>query len=424
MHRIDGPGNLAGQFTEGDPQLGDPPTKVTGDWLNDIQGNVATAIEAQGITLVKGAFGQLAQAIRLAASGRQAYRNVLVNGSFEIHQRTVTGGQSNTTVPGPWVADRWFLDYDAGVQVTGTPFSNTDSTPATDNFPHASARGGLALTNPLTGAATVRRLRQRIEDVRTLSGRPATLSFWAKVKGTSGTAKDVTITPSVRQYHGPAGNADVTTTFAPVVVLKPAGVLEGEWVQYAGTITVPPFEAIGASAGFPNVDYSAPFNVDVEHYLELRLDLSAGAGDPPGELRIVDVQLEDGPVATQFEVRPFPVELALCQRYFEASWGPFGGADYFEGYGAPLYIGAARGRAAGTRAFCLNTRFRVAKAKTPVVTWFNPETNNRDEIRWGAADVAVTAEADQWVEATGDPTVGSSQAEGDVFGQWMAEAEL
>ncbi|VXC68329.1 hypothetical protein PSEUDO8Z_160169 [Pseudomonas sp. 8Z] len=65
MHRIDVPSAAAGnQFTEGSPAGGVPATTVTADWLNDVQGNIAEVVEAAGIELVKGDFGQLLGAIQ------------------------------------------------------------------------------------------------------------------------------------------------------------------------------------------------------------------------------------------------------------------------------------------------------------------------------------------------------------------------
>lgn len=65
MHRIDDPNatpeNL---FTEGDPISGTPPaTKITDDWLNDLQEEICNVIEEAGITLVKGTRDQLVDAI-------------------------------------------------------------------------------------------------------------------------------------------------------------------------------------------------------------------------------------------------------------------------------------------------------------------------------------------------------------------------
>jgi microcystin-dependent protein len=70
MHRIDGPGAVNSLFTEGDPSVPQMATVVTAAWLNDVQENLAKVIEAAGITLQKGNFDQLRQAInQLSGSG-------------------------------------------------------------------------------------------------------------------------------------------------------------------------------------------------------------------------------------------------------------------------------------------------------------------------------------------------------------------
>lgn len=71
MHRIDtptrekdlfGPGKDG--FTGGDPLAAKPPTDLSADWFNDVQENIAGAIEGAGIELAKGDSGQLLEAIR------------------------------------------------------------------------------------------------------------------------------------------------------------------------------------------------------------------------------------------------------------------------------------------------------------------------------------------------------------------------
>jgi hypothetical protein len=65
MHRIDGAGYGPGnQFTEGNPGTGVPPTRVTDDWLNDMQEEIAKVVEAAGVPLVKGTTSQLLTALR------------------------------------------------------------------------------------------------------------------------------------------------------------------------------------------------------------------------------------------------------------------------------------------------------------------------------------------------------------------------
>lgn len=65
MHRIDGPGcTIDNHFTEGNPALAIPATTVTDDIMNDIQDEICSVIEDQGITLAKGTVNQLLTAIK------------------------------------------------------------------------------------------------------------------------------------------------------------------------------------------------------------------------------------------------------------------------------------------------------------------------------------------------------------------------
>lgn len=60
MFRIDSEGaTVDNRFTEGDPQQGIPATVVSDDWLNAVQGELATIVESAGIALVKGEIDQV-----------------------------------------------------------------------------------------------------------------------------------------------------------------------------------------------------------------------------------------------------------------------------------------------------------------------------------------------------------------------------
>lgn len=63
MFRIDAADNVAGQFGEGNPATGQPGTKVSAEWLNTVQEELARVIEAFGLTLDKANSGQLATAL-------------------------------------------------------------------------------------------------------------------------------------------------------------------------------------------------------------------------------------------------------------------------------------------------------------------------------------------------------------------------
>jgi hypothetical protein len=65
MHRIDEAGHVGNLFTEGNPSLGQPATKVGDDWLNAVQEELCNAITGSGTALVKGTNTQLAAALAL-----------------------------------------------------------------------------------------------------------------------------------------------------------------------------------------------------------------------------------------------------------------------------------------------------------------------------------------------------------------------
>lgn len=69
MFRIDGPGHVGNRFTQGDPSIGQRATRVTSEWLNSMQEEVAFVIEESGIVLDKAQTNQLYAAIVALVSG-------------------------------------------------------------------------------------------------------------------------------------------------------------------------------------------------------------------------------------------------------------------------------------------------------------------------------------------------------------------
>ena len=200
-----------------------------------------------------------------------AGRNRIINGGFDVWQRSagpVTGG-GYTTV------DRWLFPSsgEASQRVT----NDRDS-----SFPFA-----LQVTADSTGYGII---AQRIEDVRTLSGGTATLSFWAK-SPTTGVFRCF-----IEQNFGSGGSANVT-------ILDNASQFSinaaNTWQQFTLTVTMPSVsgKTIGAS-NFVNVG------------------MGPNSGTANRVMTFSEVQLEAGSVATPFEHRQYGQELALCQRYY------------------------------------------------------------------------------------------------------------
>lgn len=63
MHRIDADGHVDNRFVDADPSLGRPGTKVSADWLNAVNDELANAVEAGGLELDKENNTQLAEVL-------------------------------------------------------------------------------------------------------------------------------------------------------------------------------------------------------------------------------------------------------------------------------------------------------------------------------------------------------------------------
>jgi hypothetical protein len=250
------------------------------------------------------------------------FRNVIINGDFRINQRAFT----SATTSG-FTHDRWI----GGVSGDGT------TTHSVQNFTLGNSIAGQEpekyhriVTSGQTSAGVESFIWQNIENVRTLAGQTAILSFWAR--SASGTPS---VAIEIQQYFG-AGGSPSATVSTPIGKI----VLSTTWTRYSLTITVPSIsgKTIGTDAG---------------HHLRLFMYVSAGSNfnTRTGSLGIQSntfdfwgVQLEQNLQPTPFEQRPIGVELALCQRYY---WRVQGRSDGYarimctgSGFGSNSWAGA------------------------------------------------------------------------------------
>lgn len=85
MHKIDSPGNNAGQWTNGNPNLGVEATLIDEVWMNAVQGEFEnTIVEGAGAPLDKLSFKQLLFAIG-ALSAANATPQTVLNGSVDAN---------------------------------------------------------------------------------------------------------------------------------------------------------------------------------------------------------------------------------------------------------------------------------------------------------------------------------------------------
>jgi hypothetical protein len=240
-------------------------------------------------------FSNLATTADSAVALDAGYKNIFINGGFDIWQRGTSHNTNNT-----FAADRW--------QVS----TNVDSFSASQIVLGAGAtlpagfKHGYTISNTNGGTAdsyTV--IQQLIENVHTCNGLTVTVSFWAKAN--SGAP---TLGMSFDQVFGtggsPTGDVQNASFGNPT--------LTGSWARYSYTTTIPALPS-SFTLGTSNNDY-----------LRFVLWLSAGSnratrsgniGYQNVNISIAGLQMEVGPAATAFERRPIGVELALCQRYYE-----------------------------------------------------------------------------------------------------------
>ena len=228
-----------------------------------------------------------------------SFKNKLINGDFKFWQRGTT--VSGTTGNSYYMADRWRMDL-AGTSAVAvySQQSFTVGQTSVPNEPQFFSQVAISNGGDATNGAVS--LLQAIESVRTFANKKVTLSFWAQA--TSGTPK---LGVEYSQNFG-SGGSPSSAVSTPVG----SATLSTTWQKFNFTTTLPSIS--GKTIG-------TTINTDS---LNLVLWMSAGTalatrssttGIQTSTFQISSIQLEVGDTATDFESRPYQVELALCQRY-------------------------------------------------------------------------------------------------------------
>jgi len=282
------------------------------------------------------------------------FRNRLINGNFDIWQRG-TGSFNGVA----YTADRWQCAYNSG----GANFNVSVGIPPVD----IGAVNAIYIYND--GGSVQPRVQQKIERDRSrdLLNKQVTVSFWAKRTTHSDQLRILLYLPSADDnYTGGAVFQSIDQT------------LTTAWAKY--TVT---FNALTA---------------DVVHGLMLSF-IQLGSGT--GYIYISQVQLEEGTYATPFESRPYGIELALCQRFYEISVSP---------------PSAWSGMVTSGYTYLHSTPFKVNKRIAPNVvltsydaTNFGTVTGVNSTSHWGFRETRVAS---------------ATAAVGIFSSTWTADAEI
>ncbi len=246
-------------------------------------------------------------------------RNKLHNGQFAIAQR---GAGAFTT--SAYTLDRWSLAISADTDsVTQIALSDTDRTQIGDE---EAAYGLQNVFTGTSGSSAYSLIVQKTENVRRLSGKTVTISFWAKCA--SGT---ISLGVNLQQYFGSGGSPS-----AAVATNGAAAALTTTWQRFSIT------QSLASAAG-----KTLGTNGDAGTWLQLWYSAGsssatqAGVGVQSGTVTFWGVQLEIGSVATPFEKLDIRYDLANCQRFYQSltvtSYG-YGGSGAGVVVSAPLQV--------------------------------------------------------------------------------------
>jgi hypothetical protein len=258
------------------------------------------------------------------------FKNKIINGDFRIWQRgTSVAGTATTQATKLYQPDRFFVIYSGLTSTTAITLAKSSMTINSISKISARATKSAIAGSVLTGGNFMQGLSYILEDYDSfsLNGQKVTLSFWfnATVAGTysiairNGANTNCLVTTFTVSASTPTKIFKTFTVPSTFTTSTPTGAsgLEiniGSYVGTAGTYATSTLDSFASGnfiASTTTTNWLANATADF--------------------IEIAQVQFELGDTATDFESRPYQVELALCQRYYEKSFdtdtAPSNGAD-------------------------------------------------------------------------------------------------
>jgi len=231
-----------------------------------------------------------------------AGKNKIINGDFAINQRAF----SSTTTSDAYGFDRIKCLMNDGTVTYSAQTFTVGTAPVAG---YEARNFGRIVTTGQTSSSAYGIFLTNVEDVRTLAGQTATVSFWAKAS--SGTPK---VAVEIQQNFGAGGSpsADVQTYGGQVT-------LSTSWARYSVTVAIP-------SISGKTIGTTAPGRLDVYLWVSAGSTFNSRTGTLGIQSNTFDfwgLQLEPGAVATPFTTASGTLagELAACQRYLPATTG-------------------------------------------------------------------------------------------------------
>jgi hypothetical protein len=274
-------------------------------------------------TIIGGTTPAAASITSLNGGQLAGFRNLIQNGDFRVSQ--LYGGAAQSVPAGSnWIIDRWLIatsqaKFSMG-QALVTPGLRGSS-------PYGININCNAAYTPAAGEYFF--VQQAIEGQNaahlqwgTANALPITVSFILSASG------GLTGNISVALRNGANNRSYVTlvpvTAAETLVAFTVPGDTAGTW----STDTTSGLDLSFDLGSGSSLNAPAANTWSAGNFIRLASQTFNLVGTTNANLRIKDVQIEAGSIATPFERRPFGTELALCQRYFQAPVGVVYGSGY------------------------------------------------------------------------------------------------
>jgi hypothetical protein len=256
-----------------------------------------------------------------------AFKNRIINGAMVIDQRNA-GVAWGTSING-YTVDRWALYQSVTGKLNGGQNYNSASLPAGfTNYAGMQSQSAYSV-----GASDYYLFQQQIEGFNasdlgwgTANAKTVTLSFvvQSSLTGTFGGAIQNSATNRSYPFSYTISSANTWTTISVTI----AGDTSGTWLTTNGIGITVRF-GLGVGSTFSGTAGSWSGN----NYFSATGATSV-VGTNGATFYITGVQLEVGTQATNFDVRSYGTELALCQRYYAQLGSVSGGSGAYAALGA------------------------------------------------------------------------------------------
>lgn len=256
----------------------------------------------------------MTNAVTLASLANSGYlRNRIINGAMQIDQRN-GGAEVNPAVNATYYLDRW-----TAVSSAASKFKiGQNAGGVTPPVGFLNYLGITSTSSYSVGASEAFGIRQIIEGLNiadlnwgTANAQTITISFWVR-SSLTGTFGLGLLNDSINRSYPATYTISSSNTWEYKTITVP-GDTSGTWLKTNGIGLYLTWQfGYGSSLSGASNAWNAGTSYAPTGAVSI-------VGTNGATFYITGVQVEVGTQGTPFEWRPYPVELALCQRYYQPS---------------------------------------------------------------------------------------------------------